>query len=103
MAPGLFAGLARNLGNGLALLVLRRRWPPQFAVGFDQVAALLLVNLAVWALLDFVHAPRHVPLSLDGLFGWASYLLLGLFACALLAKPKANIALSPCRNRISVR
>src|SRR3546814_7785068 len=26
-----------------------------------------------------------------------------MFACALLAKPKANIARSPCRNRINVR
>jgi len=48
--------------------------------------ALLAVNLVVWALLDFVHAEVHAPLALDGLFGWACYLLLGLAACALTAR-----------------
>jgi hypothetical protein len=55
-------------------------------VSFDQVAALLAVNLLLWALIDFLHAPAHAPLALDGLFGWACYLLLGLAACALTAR-----------------
>jgi hypothetical protein len=90
---GLFAGLGRNLRGGFALITLRRRWPPQFVVSFDQLAALLLLNLALWGLLDALHSPREAPLSLDGLFGWACYLVLGLGACALVARmasPAAN-------------
>ena len=90
--PGLLAGLVRNLGGGLALLTLRRRWPPRFAVSFDQLAALLIVNLAVWALLDFLHAEPHAPLALDGLFGWACYLMLGLGACTLVARAQSRAA-----------
>ncbi|HEX9105784.1 MAG TPA: hypothetical protein VF832_01115, partial [Longimicrobiales bacterium] len=76
----------------MALLALKRRWPPQFVVSFDQLAALLVVNLALWALLDALHAPRDAPLSLDGLFGWACYLLLGLGACALVARMSSRAA-----------
>jgi Peptidase C13 family len=59
-------------------------------VSFDQLAALLAVNLAVWALLDFLHAERHAPLALDGLFGWACYLLLALTACAVVARVQSR-------------
>ena len=82
----------RNLSGGLALLRLRRCWPPRFVASFDQLVALLVVNLAAWALLDFVHAERHAPLALDGLFGWACYLLLGLAACALVARVQSRAA-----------
>ncbi len=61
-------------------------------MSFDQVATLLAINLAVWALLDFLHAPAHAPLALDGLFGWACYLLLGLAACALVARAQSPAA-----------
>jgi len=84
--------LARNLTGGLELALLRRRWPPRFVVSFDQVAALLAVSLAVWALFDFLHAPAHAPLALDGLFGWACYLLLGLGAVALTARAQSPAA-----------
>ena len=90
--PGLFAALARNLRGGLELALLRRRWPPRFVVSFDQVALLLAVNLALWTLLDFLHSPAHAPLALDGLFGWACYLLLGLAACALSARAQSKAA-----------
>ncbi len=89
---GLWAGLRRNLRGGFALLTLKRRWPPQFVVSFDQLAALFIVNLALWALLDSLHSPHDAPLSLDGLFGWASYLLLGLGACALVARMSSRAA-----------
>jgi hypothetical protein len=56
------------------------------------VVALLAVNLIVWGLLDFVHAESHAPLALDGLFGWACYLLLGLAACALTARVQSRAA-----------
>jgi Peptidase C13 family len=91
-APGLLAGLARNLSGGLALLTLRRRWPPRFAVGFDQLAALLAVNLGVWALLDRLHAERHAEFVADGLFGWACYLLLAHLSCALVARVESRSA-----------
>ena len=58
-------------------------------MSFDQLAALLAVDLLVWALIDFLHAPPHAPLALDGLFGWACYLLLGLAACALIARVRS--------------
>jgi len=84
--------LARNLTGGLELALLRRRWPPRFVVGFDQLVALLGVSLAVWALVDFLLAPAHAPLALDGLFGWACYLLLGLGAVALTARAQSPAA-----------
>lgn len=61
-------------------------------VGFDQLAALVLINLGVWALLDYLHSEAHAPLALDGLFGWACYLLLGLTACALTARLQSRAA-----------
>jgi hypothetical protein len=89
---GFVAALVRNLRAGVQLLALRRLTPAQFSVSFDQLAALLVVNLAVWVLLDFLHAARHAPLALDGLFGWACYLLLGLVACALIARSHSRAA-----------
>jgi len=56
------------------------------------VVLLLGVNLALWALLDFLHSPARAPLVLDGLFGWACYLLLGLAACALPARAQSRAA-----------
>jgi hypothetical protein len=94
------AGLVRNLSGGLALIFLRRRWPPRFTVGFDQLAALLLVNLLVWALLDRLHAERHAEFVPDALFGWACYLLLALLACALIARAQSREA--PTRSLLTV-
>ena len=71
---------------------MRRRWPPRFVVSFDQLVALLIVNLAVWAGLDALHAEAHAPLALDGLFGWACYLLLVLGACAVVARAQSRAA-----------
>jgi Peptidase C13 family len=90
-APGPLRSLGRNLRGGLALLVLRRRSPECFVVSFDTVAALAVIALATWILLDFLHAERHAPLALDGLFGWACYLLLGLVACALTARAQSRV------------
>lgn len=72
--------------------MLRRLWPPRFAVSFDQIGALLLLNLLVWALLDASHADQHAQLALDGLFGWACYLLLLLLSCALIARAQSRAA-----------
>jgi Peptidase C13 family len=46
----------------------------------------------VWGALDYLHAEPHAPLALDGLFGWACYLLLGLGACALIARTQSRSA-----------
>ncbi|TLZ33009.1 MAG: hypothetical protein E6K25_03580 [Gammaproteobacteria bacterium] len=71
---------------------MRRRWPPRFVVNFDQVVALLILDLAVWVGLDALHAEAHAPLALDGLFGWGCYLLLALGACALVARAHSRAA-----------
>jgi Peptidase C13 family len=84
----------------LLLLLLRRRWPPSFVAGFDAVAALVVLNLAVWALLDRLHAERHAEFVSDALFGWACYLLLGLLACALIARAQSRAA--PTRPLLTV-
>jgi cytochrome c oxidase subunit IV len=86
------ADLSRNLAGGLQLLALRRLWPPRFAASFDQTAALLVINLVVWAALDALHSERRAQLALDGLFGWACYLLLLLVAAGLVARAQSRAA-----------
>jgi hypothetical protein len=61
-------------------------------VSFDQLAALLVVNLAVWAALDRLHAGRNAEFGADGLFGGACYLLLAFIACALVARAESRAA-----------
>jgi hypothetical protein len=56
------------------------------------VAVLLAVNLLLWGALDKLHAPAQASLALDALFGWACYLLLGLAACALVARMQTRSA-----------
>lgn len=90
--PGLLAGLARNLSGGVQLFALRRLWPPRFVVSFDQLAALLGLNLCVWAVLDALHAERQAELALDGLFGWTCYLLLALLAAGIIARAWSRAA-----------
>jgi hypothetical protein len=85
-STGLRRGLLRNLGSGFTLLGLRRLSPDRFERSFDQLVALLILNLLVWAGLDSLHAESGSQLMLDGLYGWAFYLLLALFACALVAR-----------------
>lgn len=48
--------------------------------------ALLGVDLLLYAGLDLLHADAGSVFLLDGLFGVAVYLLLGLLACALVAR-----------------
>jgi hypothetical protein len=60
--------------------------PDRFVRNFDQLAALLLLNLFVWAGLDTLHAETGSELRLDGLYGWSFYLLMALFACGLVAR-----------------
>ena len=69
--------------------MLRRSPPARFEVSFDQAAILAALDLGLWALLDFLHAEPHAPLALEGLFGWACYLLLALSACTLITPSSA--------------
>jgi hypothetical protein len=68
------------------LLGLRRVLPERFARSFDQLAALVILNLLVWAILDTLHSEVSSRLALDGLYGWAFYLLLALFGIGLVAR-----------------
>ena len=86
------SGLLRNLRSGFALLGLRRLSPEHFVHGFDQLAALLLLNLLVWAGLDTLHAETGAELRLDGLYTWSFYLLMALFGCGLVARAYARQA-----------
>ena len=86
------SGLLRNLGSGFSLLGLRRLTPDHFAGGFDQLAALLSLNLLIWAGLDCLHAETGSQLMLDGLYGWAFYLLIGLFCLGLVARAYSRLA-----------
>jgi hypothetical protein len=42
--------------------------------------------LLIWAGLDTLHAQTGAEFMPDGVYGWACYLLLGLFGCALVAR-----------------
>lgn len=66
--------------------------PDSFLRSFDQLFALLLLNLVVWAGLDTLYAETDSQLMLDGAYGWACYLLLGLFGCALVARAQDRSA-----------
>jgi hypothetical protein len=83
---GVLAALGRNLLGGLKLLIPGRVMPERFVRTFDQAALLLILNLLVWAGLDRLHAQNGAVLQLDGLFGWAAYLLVGLLGGAGVAR-----------------
>jgi len=51
--------------------------------------ALLSLDLLVWAALDTLHAEDGAQLRLDGLYGWGFYLLIALFACAIVARARS--------------
>ena len=75
------------------MLGLRRLSPDRFVSSFDQLAALFILNLLVWAALDTLHAETGSQLRLDGLYDWSFYLLMAFFACALVARaysPRAD-------------
>ena len=81
-------------------MLLRRRWPPSFVAGFDVLAALVVLNLLVWAGLDKLHSEQHAEFLPDGLFGWGCYLLLLFIACALVARAQSRAA--PTRSLLTV-
>jgi hypothetical protein len=82
----MLAALGRNLAAGLRLLIPGRVPSERFVRTFDQAVLLLILGLLVWVGLDWLHSDRDAVLQLDGLFGWAAYLLVGLFAGALVAR-----------------
>ncbi|HEY6923845.1 MAG TPA: C13 family peptidase [Steroidobacteraceae bacterium] len=67
-------------------MLLRRLPQDSFVSNFDQLLVLVFLNLLIWAGLDTLHAETGAQLMLDGLYGWACYLLLGLFGCAIVAR-----------------
>jgi hypothetical protein len=85
-------GLLRNLSGGAALLFLRRLPPGGLVCSFAQLSALLTLNLLVWAGLDTLHAETGARFAPDGVYGWACYLMLGLFACGLVARAQSYAA-----------
>jgi hypothetical protein len=90
--PRFRAGLLRNLSAGAALLFLQRLPPDRLVRSFGQLCALLILNLLVWAGLDTLHAESGAQFAPDGVYGWACYLMLGLFACGLVARAQAPAA-----------
>lgn len=82
----MFTALRRNLTAGLRLLIPGRVAPERFVRTFDQEILLVVLGLLVWAALDWVHSDKGAVLQVDGLFGWAAYLLVGLFAGGLIAR-----------------
>jgi Peptidase C13 family len=64
--------------------------PEHFVRNFDQLAALFILNLLVWAALDTLHAEAGSQLRLDGLYDWSFYLLIAFFAFALVARAQSR-------------
>src|SRR4029077_12481706 len=83
---GLFTALGRNLVGGLRLLLPGRVAADRFVRTYDQVFLLLVLGLLVWAAMDWLHADQDAVLQLDGLTGWAAYLLAALCGSALIAR-----------------
>ena len=81
-----------NLSSGLKLLLLRRLPPGSFVRTFDQLVVLFLLNIVVWAGLATLHAETGSQFKVTGTFGWACYLLLGLFGCGLVARAQERAA-----------
>jgi Peptidase C13 family len=86
------AGLLHNLSSGFKLLLLQHLSPDDFVRGFDQLATLLILNLLVWAVLNTLRADTGARFMIDGAYGWAVYLLLGLFGCGLVARAQDRAA-----------
>jgi hypothetical protein len=68
---------------------LQRLAPDNFVRTFDQLVVLVVLLLLIWAGLDTLHAEVGSEFMPDGSYGWACYLLLGLFACAIVARRQA--------------
>jgi hypothetical protein len=74
------------LRGGLQLLLLRRVPPESFAGSFDHLLALGLLNVLLWVGLETLHAEADALLGLDAFYGLGCYVLIGSFACALIAR-----------------
>ena len=53
---------------------------------------LVVLLLLIWVGLDTVHAEAGSEFMPDGSYGWACYLLLGLFACGIVAREQDRAA-----------
>src|SRR5262245_26550787 len=84
--PGFLRALLRNLRAGLKLLALRRVDASEFTVSFDQVVALLVIAVTLLLGVDWLLADPEATFDIYGLYGWAYYILAGLWTCALIAR-----------------
>jgi hypothetical protein len=90
---GFWRSLRANLLVGVRIFLLRRVKPTDLHASFDQVAALLALTLGAAVLLDWQRAEPGSQFAYYSLYDWALWLLLGLSACALLARslsPRAD-------------
>ena len=83
---GFWRSLKANLLIGVRIFLLRPVRPTDLHASFDQVAALLALTLGAAFLLDWQRAAPDSEFAYYNLYDWVLWLLLGLSACALLAR-----------------
>jgi hypothetical protein len=78
--------LRANLTLGMRVFFFRPVQPSDITSTFDQVAALLAIFLLVAVTLDRVTAGGDVQFTYYGLYSWCTFLLLGMWICAAIAR-----------------
>lgn len=79
--------LLGNLRAGLKLLTLRPVAANEFAVSFDQLAALLALDLALLVGVDWLSAAPAADFDpYNFVYSWMVYILAGFWAAALIAR-----------------
>jgi hypothetical protein len=82
-----------NLRSGFHLALLQRRLPETFVRSFDQMLALLLLNLLVWLGLEWwQYADAAKVLGLEAFYKLGCYVLSVLFGCAIVARMNSREA-----------
>ena len=78
--------LRDNLRAGFKVFALRRVSAADFTATFDQVVALLVADLLVAVVFNWLWSDPDAEFGLYGLYAWAYYLLSGFWVCALVAR-----------------
>jgi hypothetical protein len=89
---GFWSDLRSNLLIGMRAFFFRPVQPAQIISSFDQVAALLVILLAVVAILDRATAGADAELDSFGVYTWIMLLLMGLWTCAFIARAMSERA-----------